>query len=680
MPLNRIQNILQCFALLIVSLFQSCEYYDGNTTNDAIIQKDSIRFYIDQSKLNEINTLTKSKLLNKAYTEAQSISSDSLKCQYYTEISFESFMIKDSILFEKVSKEGIEFAEKTKDSVCLAGLHKNLGQNYYSNRILDSAFHHYVKAEKIYTRLNDDFNSGLVLNRLAWVQNIIGDFTASERTSIQAIEKLKPFKEYKHLRSLYDNLGDVSKQLGEYERALAYYNESFEYIKKANLGELREYGLKNNIALVYQKMGQHQKAANNFKEVITYLEKDGRNPRLLARSINNLGYSYLKSEQFDELPALFERAISFQDSLGDIGGQASSNLKISEYYILQKDTLKAIKYLNQSNKLTRQSSFNKKLLEILTLYTRVDPKNAVNYHQEYAELNDSLQLQERQLRGKFERIQFETKEVVAENQLLAKQRQLWTGIAGALMLLGFASFIIFTQRSKNQKLRFNQAQQEKNQEILNLMLAQSEKIEQEKQKEQKRISEELHDGVQGRLQGSRMMLLGLNGRHDEEAVKERERAIVMLQDIQEEVRAISHELSHSAYQKINNFILSIQDLANNNQQAAKININLHFDEEVDWDGFSGDIKINLYRIIQESIQNAIKHGECENIDLNLNVVDSQLIKTTIKDDGKGFNLKKGRKGIGMRNINSRAKKLKGNWNIDSDVGKGTTVSLEIPIA
>ncbi len=679
MPLNRIQNILQCFALLIVSLLQSCNYNDSNSIADTIVQKDSVRSFIKQSKLEKVDAATKSKLLNKAYTKARSISSESLKCQYFNEISSEAILVQDSLLFKKVSHEGILISTKIKDSLCLAGHHKNLGQNFYSNRVLDSAYYHYTKAEKIYSQINDDFNSGVVLNRLAWLQNIIGDFTASERTSIQAIEKLKPFNEYKSLRSLYDNLGDVSKQLGEYERALEYYNESFGYIKKAGLGELREYGLKNNIALVYQKMGQHQKAVENFKEVTSYLEKDGRNPRLLARSINNLGYSYFKSEQFDELPGLFERAISIQDSIGDIGAKISSTFRISEYFLSQNDTIMALSFLNESKRVAQLFSQNQRFLDILNLYTRVDPENAAIYHQEYAGLNDTLQLQERQLRGKFERIQFETKEVVAENQLLAKQRLLMTGIAGVLLLLGLASFIIFTQRSKNQKLRFNQAQQEKNQEILSLMLDQSEKIEQEKQKEQKRISEELHDGVQGRLQGSRMMLLGLNSRHDEEAVKERERAIVMLQDIQEEVRAISHELSHSAYQKINNFILSIKDLADNNQQAAKININLYFDEEVDWDGLSGDIKINLYRIIQESIQNAIKHGECKNIDLNLNVTDSQLIKTTIKDDGKGFNLKKGKKGIGMRNINSRANKLKGNWNIDSSIGKGTTVSLEIPI-
>lgn len=643
------------------------------------VKQDSISILMTQSKLKDLEKLTKSSVLQKAYQYTKVLSSDSLKCKYLSEISFESYMINDSILFKKVSDEGLKLAKKTKNSKCLAQIHKNLGHNFYSNFVLDSAFYHYGKAEKLYSQLNNQHESGKVLTKMAWVQNVIGDFTASERTSIQAIEKLKPFHDYIQLRSLYDNLGDVSKQLGEYERALEYYNQSLIYIKKADLGQLREVGLKNNIALVYQKMGQYKKAVTNFEEAVAYIKNQTNQSRLLAKGLTNLGHSYQNLNEFEQLPDLYERAMTIQDSIGDLGGKMMTSLRIAEYYLSQNDTLKAFSYLDKSKSLAISTSSNKKLLDILNLYTRLDSQNAEKYHREYVELNNTLQLEERQLRGKFERIQFETKEVIAENQLLAKQRQLITGIAAALLLLVLASFIIYTQRSKNQKLRFNQAQQEKNQEILNLMLEQSEKIEQEKQKEQKRISEELHDGVQGRLQGSRMMLLGLNSRHDEEAIKERERAIVMLQDIQEEVRAISHELSHSAYQKINNFILLIKNLAATYQKGGEININLYFDEEVDWDGFSGDIKINLYRIIQESIQNAIKHGECENIDLNLHFVDSQMIKTTIKDDGKGFSLKKGKKGIGMRNINSRAKKLNGNWNINSSVGNGTIVSVEIPV-
>ena len=101
-------------------------------------------------------------------------------------------------------------------------------------------------------------------------------------------------------------------------------------------------------------------------------------------------------------------------------------------------------------------------------------------------------------------------------------------------------------------------------------------------------------------------------------------------------------------------------------------------DDLDYDALNGDIKINLYRIIQEIIQNAVKHSGCSCVSLSFNE-DSEYLKVTISDDGKGFVVKKGKKGIGMGNITSRMTKVNGTWNIDSTLGLGTTVTLVIPI-
>ena len=263
--------------------------------------------------------------------------------------------------------------------------------------------------------------------------------------------------------------------------------------------------------------------------------------------------------------------------------------------------------------------------------------------------------------------------------LLARQKQLWTGIAATLLLLAISSIIIISQRRKNEKLRFEEEQQASNQKIFNMLLSEKSKIEEGKKLAQKRISEELHDAVQGRIQGIRMILLGLNKRNTPEAVAQRSEVIAELQDVQEEVRAISHELSHSAYQKIYGFITTIQDLLNDVKKSAGLQSSFLFDEDLDWDGLSGEVKINVYRIIQESIQNCVKHAKAKNVALTFHIQNNELFKVVLKDDGKGFKVKKGKKGIGMRNINSRIEKLKGTWQINSAVGEGTTVILYIPI-
>ena len=255
---------------------------------------------------------------------------------------------------------------------------------------------------------------------------------------------------------------------------------------------------------------------------------------------------------------------------------------------------------------------------------------------------------------------------------------MWAGIAVSLILLGLASFTMINQRVKNRILKFREEQQANNQEIFNLMLAQGEKVEEGKKMEQKRVSEELHDGVLGKMLGARMMLIGLNKKINPEAIAERAKAISILQDVEGEVRSISHELSHAAYQKIHNFILSIKELVQTIQSSAKINIDFKFTEELDWDALSGEIKINLYRIVQESLQNSVKHAVCENIYINF-YADEALLTIDIADDGKGFVQKRGKRGIGMRNMSSRIKKVNGTWNIKSKVGKGTTVTFIIPL-
>ncbi len=569
--------------VFIPFLFLACTKEGGTSSTTSSTQLDSIRIWIDQSKQREIDVNSKSQLLSKAYQKASLIANDSLKCKYYTELSFQLMRSDDSLLFRKVNTAALQLSKTLRDSISLAYLHWDLGDFFKKRTVQDSAYLHFSAAEKLFSKRGDDSSSGRVLNNMAKVQNEIGDYTGSENTSTMALQKLKPRQEFRLLVTSYNNLGDVAKLLSEYDRSLAYYDEALTYIGKAELGTLRVLSHKNDVGLVYQKMGQHQKAASFFLEVKNFDSLLQKDPLLYARTLNNLGYSYLKLGKLEELPGLFERAFKIQDSIEDIVGKASSTYRIAEYHLLQKDSLKALGELRASQKYARLASSNKKMLEILRLLPRVDPQNTTEYTQAYLSLNDSLQNQERQMRNKLARIRYETDEFIAENQLLARQRQLWTGIALAIFLLSIAAFVIISQRIKNQKLRFQQEQQASNQEIFNLLLAQGEKLEEGKQIEQKRISEELHDGVQGRLQGARMMLLGLNKREDEKAVEERARAIIMLKDVQEEVRAISHELSHAAYQKIHNFILSLEDLKTTIENSADFEIKFKYAEHLDWD-------------------------------------------------------------------------------------------------
>ncbi len=358
---------------------------------------------------------------------------------------------------------------------------------------------------------------------------------------------------------------------------------------------------------------------------------------------------------------------------------AASHYNLAEYYLLRQDSLKALEEAKAAKLYAENSISNDRLLQSLGLLARADPKNAVGYSQAYIQLSDSLQQLERRERDKFARIRFETNETIAQNKLLAQQKRLWTGIALTLLLLAVAAYIIIVQRIKNQKLRFQRAQQASNEKIFNLLLSEGQKLEEGKKLEQKRISEELHDGVQGRLQGVRMVLLGLNKRTTPEAIAERAEAIKELMDIQEEVRSISHELSNAAYQNLPNFINSIQELLKGLEISAHLKHSFEYDRKTDWDALRGDLKINLYRVLQESLQNCVKHAKAQHISLAFMVEGGNSLQVTLRDDGRGFDVKKGKTGIGLRNISARVSKMEGKLDIDSQPGKGTTITITLPI-
>lgn len=674
-PLKLIYKILLNFT--IIALACACNQNKSNSDEVAHSKTDSIQQWLTAAESNQTSKTTKSQLSEKAYFYIKKLSNDSIKNKYLVRLSMLNIGSKDSTRFRKINREAMHISLKIKDSTSLASLHWDLA-DFYRNQALqrDRAYYQYGKAEKIYSALNNNASAGDVLKSLAWLQNSTGDYTGSNITAIRAVKKLKPLNNHESLSKCYTLLGDNAKLLNEFDQSLEYYNLSLSYLKKAKTNTIREKTIKNSFGLVYQKKGNHQKAITYFSEVLNIDSLRHRRPTLYARTTSNLAYSYLKTNQFEQLPMLFFKAIALQDSIGE--KTTSTQHRLAQYFLQTKDTIAATNHLLIAKKYATQTSNNSTLLKVLRMFPQVDPNNAASHAAAAFAFSDSLQTLERQIRNKFARIEFQTDEFIAENQLLARQNQLWTGIAAAILLLSLSAFIIIRQRIKNQKLRFEEQQQASNQEIFNLLLAQNEKVEEGKKSEQKRVSEELHDGVLGRMLGARMMLLGLNKKTDPEAMAERGKAISMLQDVEGEVRSISHELSHAAYQKIHNFILSIKDLLQNVEDSSKIKIDFSYADDLDYDALTGEIKINLYRIIQESVQNALKHAACKHINISFGA-DSESLNIIIKDDGKGFVVKKGKKGIGTRNITSRVKKINGSWQVDSMIGKGTSVSLQIPI-
>ena len=90
-----------------------------------------------------------------------------------------------------------------------------------------------------------------------------------------------------------------------------------------------------------------------------------------------------------------------------------------------------------------------------------------------------------------------------------------------------------------------------------------------------------------------------------------------------------------------------------------------------------EYELALYRIIQELINNVLKHAEAKYVTLQIGYREGNII-IMMEDDGKGFEINQHRDGYGLKNLETRTKLLNGTMNIDSHIGTGTSVSIEIP--
>jgi len=103
-----------------------------------------------------------------------------------------------------------------------------------------------------------------------------------------------------------------------------------------------------------------------------------------------------------------------------------------------------------------------------------------------------------------------------------------------------------------------------------------------------------------------------------------------------------------------------------------------YDKKIHWSEINDNIKINLYRILQEALQNIIKYAHASSVEIEFKLKGNTL-NLLIKDNGKGFDIFEKRKGIGIKNMKSRVRKLNGTFEINSTFNKGTVIFVSCPI-
>lgn len=568
----------------------------------------------------------------------------------------------------------------------LAQAYFDLGKFFETNQQSDSAFFLYDRSFKILgkNQVSPESKELFAKTRyaIAGIQHDIKDYVGSEKTIISYLRYIEDNNIAKFYFRGYNLLATNQSGLNNFDKALEYHQKAKEMIAFAEKEEQQSFYFynTNNIASTYLRSGNFSLAKTLYSELIHHEQLKTKRPSTYGKALTSLVYCNFKlqAKNHEELKSDFDDVFEFYDRQELVYDKARANEYYAEFLLEQGKVEEAIEIAEKAKNIAQETKNFERLQEVLRFLIQHDSENSSEHAKEYFDLSEKLLAEERNTREKFALISMETEQIEEENIKLAKQRELLVGIAVGLLLLAIGVITIISQRISNQKLKFEKTQQESNQEIYNLMLTQKGKMEEGKKSEQRRISQELHDGILGQMLGIRLILSGLNERSDEDAIDQRAELIDRLQQLEEEIRVISHELNQESYKKVDNFVLALNDLLETSKKTGGVKIHSNLKASIDWNIVKGESKINIYRIVQESLQNCLKHAKSSNIYLTLTEFDNNLV-IEIRDDGMGYNTSKNKRGIGLKNIISRTKKLKGKLDIESIPGKGTNVRASIPM-
>jgi PAS domain S-box-containing protein len=195
------------------------------------------------------------------------------------------------------------------------------------------------------------------------------------------------------------------------------------------------------------------------------------------------------------------------------------------------------------------------------------------------------------------------------------------------------------------------------------------------EQERKEIGKELHDNIGQQLTTTKLYLDMAKASHSEQCGKMVDRALKNISAIINEVRAMSHALVPSTLGDIG-LIESVHELAESIRMVQDLQIDFqHYDFSEEHIPENG--KLMLYRIIQEALNNIVKHAAATSVNINL-VRTERMILLEVCDNGKGFLPEKVRKGLGLTNIRNRAELFNGSVKIKTGPGAGCTVKVAIP--
>ena len=627
------------------------------------------------------NSIEKNNYANQILNLLEKTNGNNLeKSKIYTAILNYYYITKDWDRYYKITNKFLDYSKGVNDTLNTAQAYRYFGNyHYYHSGYVDSSFYYFNKSEKYFKQLNDLDNYSTTLLKKGILEYDINSFLSADLTLTTAYIVSKRLEDNTKTQAILNQLGLVANQLKDYKQSIDYFNQSLKLIRQnpQKYQQNQEAICLSNLGSVYEALKDYKTAIYYYNLSLKDKNLDKESPMLYANIIDFIANCQVQIGDYTNLPGLFEEALDIRKKQKASSAIVLSYIHLSEFYQKTKNTEKALEYATKANQAARKNKTAIDILNSVKQLAIVDIKNNTIYSKEIYRITDSLQLEERKSKDRFARIQLQTDEIQRENVSLTEENKT---IIKYLFILAFflgGVFLIRYQHIRNKFLVFEQAQQKANEDIYRLIISQQDKLDEGKNLEKSRISKELHDGILGRLFGLRLNLDGLNNSSGEQADKDRRSCLEELKFIEQDLREISHELNREKTMVVTNFALILNKLFENQLKVNKASFAGFIDEQIDWNSLTNTVKINLYRIVQECLQNCNKYSKAKNISVSFKKGIQQNVILTIFDDGIGFDKELKSKGIGLTNIIDRVQESNGTIEINTGKNKGTKISISI---
>lgn len=633
--------------------------------------------HLQQAQQDTFSLAARKRFLRIAYTSLKFTQTDSVKYSRLSKIVDLSSHFKDSALFQGFAKEGFKLAKALDKPVHLGDAHWNYGSYYLRQKKYDSSYVHYNSAYKYFTAANNEYYAGKMLYNMAYIAGQTNDFTGAEILLFRCIKIFERQNKPLQLYRCYNLLGNHADDMEEFDKSLAYYKEASLLLSHLDDKEYYQLQQWNNLGVRLYKMELFSEAIPYFKKALTHKDILKAEPGLYAKLLDNLAFCEVSLGNLGNVLETMYLAMVLRDSINDSAGTVTGRLRLANYFGKVGDTVNAIAYATQALEMAKENYFTPEVLHALEVLAGLDGSNAVLYLQQHVKLDKSLHARDRNLRNKFTAIQYETDKYIAENEKLFRQR-LWISI-GAITITIILLLIYGNtrQRGRNKELLFEREQQQYNEDLFLMTLKQKTNLEKGKSEERERISQDLHDDIVSRLFTLRFRWMSLSLTGEAKMVSLHRQFLVLLEKLETDVRNLSYDLKKVVFFWEEKFLGILETILEEKRAIGSFDTHFECTNPGDWELLNPLAKINLQRIFEEVLQNIAKHAQAKKVSVLMRRELGNL-EISIRDTGKGMDLSKMRKGLGMKSLENRTEKLQGKLGVESSPGGGTTIKLQIP--